>query len=85
MWMTPTWSSKPALDLLDAYLSRVRARVEALSSEHLARMECLDQLFERSLANRWWACKTAVQALEKAAIHGIQQNAFDPQYVRALG
>lgn len=150
----PGWSSKPALDLLDAngakwfphfdkqwcrdnatawklhhaYLSRVSTRLESLNasaarnnademaelgklklrldahadvracflralqltphhaeglrglaqclpdSELPARMEYLSELFEHSVANRWWACKTAVQALEKAAIHGIPDN-----------
>lgn len=60
-----------ALQLNPGHADGLRGLAQCLpDSEHLARMDCLDQLFENSVANRWWACKTAVQTLEKAAIHG---------------
>lgn len=37
------------------------------ASEHSLRMQCLAALFENSMADRWWACRTAIDALEEAA------------------
>lgn len=148
----PTWSTKPALDLLGrksaqwldhfdkqwcrdnatdwklhhAYLARVRARADGLTAslqrnsademtelgglrqrldaradvracyeralqitpqhagalrglaqslpdgEHSLRMDALNQLFDTSPVNRWWACKVAVNSLETAISEGHQ-------------
>jgi Zn-dependent protease with chaperone function len=148
----PTWSTKPALDLLsnnstkwldhfdkqwcrdnatdwklhNAYLSRVRTRADALSAsqarnsademaelgslkrrldgradvrafyeralqitpqhpaglrglaqslpdaQHALRMDALNQLFDTSVVNRWWACKVAVNSLETVVTEGHQ-------------
>ncbi len=34
------------------------------ATEHVQRMDSLQKLFDYSMANRWWACKMAVQTLE---------------------
>jgi Zn-dependent protease with chaperone function len=40
-------------------------------SEHAARLDCLGQLFELSATHRRWACRTAVQMLEKQVAIGL--------------
>lgn len=62
-----------ALQLTPGHAGALRGLVNCLpQAQHLARIDCLGQLFELSVANRWWACCTAVRALEKsvAAGHG---------------
>ncbi len=60
-----------ALKLTPGHAGALRGLVECLPErEHRARLACLDQLFEKSVANRWWASRTAVQMLEKQATNG---------------
>ncbi len=44
-------------------------------TDHARRMTCLQTLFDASPANRWWACKRAVQELEPR----VRQHAEDEQ------
>lgn len=60
-----------ALQLTPGHAGALRGMVNCLSdAEHLARIDYLGQLFERSVANRWWACCTAVRALERSVAAG---------------
>ncbi len=60
-----------ALQLSPGHAAALRGKVNCLpEGDHAARMTCLEQLFEQSVANRWWACGTAVRALEKSVSAG---------------
>lgn len=60
-----------ALQLTPGHAGALRGMVNCLSdAEHLARIACLEQLFELSMAHRWWACCTAVRALERSVAAG---------------
>jgi len=55
-----------ALAITPEHSGALRGLVRGLpASEHAQRMAYLHKLFDSSMANRWWACKTAVQALEE--------------------
>lgn len=59
-----------ALQLSPGHAGALRGWVACLSeAEHAQRMEALQQLFEHSPANRWWACSTAVRWLEPSLAH----------------
>ncbi len=61
-----------ALQLTPGHAGALRGMAACLPErEHRARLACLDQLFERSVANRWWASRTAVQLLERQAANGV--------------
>jgi len=54
-----------ALQLSPGHAGGLRGWVACLpDAEHAQRMDALQQLYEHSLANRWWACNTAVRWLE---------------------
>jgi len=60
-----------ALQLTPGHAGALRGMVNCLSdAEHLARLACLEQLHELSMAHRWWACCTAVRALERSVAAG---------------
>ena len=60
-----------ALQLSPGHAGALRGMVNCLTeADHLARIDCLGQLFELSVANRWWACCTAVRALERSVAAG---------------
>lgn len=60
-----------AVQLSPSHASGLRGLVQCLSDAAQAqRMDCLEQLFEHSAASRWWACRSAVALLEKAAVTG---------------
>lgn len=60
-----------AIQITPGHGSGLRGLVQCLTdTDHVQRQEHLAQLFEHSVANRWWACRTAVQHLEKAATTG---------------
>lgn len=60
-----------ALQITPTHAGGLRGLAQCLKgtdpSQHLDR---LDQLFEHSVANRWWACQAAVTLLEKPATDG---------------
>jgi hypothetical protein len=59
------------LQLSPGHVGALRGMVNCLTeADHLARIDCLGQLFELSAANRWWACCTAVRALERSVAAG---------------
>lgn len=61
-----------ALKLSPAHPAGLRGLVQCLpASEHDLRMACLGTLFDNSAAHRWWACQTAVRALEQRVAQGI--------------
>ncbi|MFZ4625963.1 MAG: M48 family metalloprotease, partial [Rhodoferax sp.] len=54
-----------ALQLSPGHAGGLRGWVACLpEAEHAQRMDGLQQLYEHSAANRWWACSTAVRLLE---------------------
>lgn len=54
-----------ALHLSPGHAGGLRGLASCLApAEHDFRMDCLQQLFDHSPANRWWACNAAVHALE---------------------
>ncbi len=54
-----------ALQLSPGHAGALRGWVACLpDAEHARRMDALQQLYEHSQANRWWACNTAVRWLE---------------------
>jgi len=60
-----------ALTLSPGHGGALRGLVQSLPDvEHETRIDYLNQLFESSVANRWWACRTAVDGLEKPAADG---------------
>ena len=60
-----------ALQLTPGHAGALRGMVNCLTeADHLTRIDCLGQLFELSVANRWWACCTAVRALERSVAAG---------------
>jgi hypothetical protein len=60
-----------ALQLTPGHGGALRGLARCLpETETSARLDCLDQLFELSVANRWWACRTAVRMLEKGVAQG---------------
>lgn len=60
-----------ALQRTPGHAGALRGLAQTLpEAEHTTRMDCLGQLFESSQADRWWACRTAVGLLEKAATQG---------------
>jgi len=60
-----------ALKLTPGHAAGLHGLVQCLSEdEHKLRMDSLNQLFEFSLPHRWWACRMAVQALEKLVATG---------------
>lgn len=65
-----------ALQLTPGHAGALRGMVNCLSdAEHPARIACLEQLFELSMAHRWWACCTAVRALERSVTAGHPDDA----------
>ena len=63
-----------ALQISPGHAGALRGMVNALpETEFAARMDCLTQLFETSVANKWWACRNAVSMLEASVAAG-QQN-----------
>ncbi|MEI8326879.1 MAG: M48 family metallopeptidase [Betaproteobacteria bacterium] len=57
-----------ALALSPAHGAALRGLVSSLDAcEQTQRLRCLQTLFDSSAANRWWACRTAVQVLENQA------------------
>ena len=55
-----------ALQITPGHAGGLRGLSQCLpDSEKPQRMLCLDQLFEASVAYRWWACRQAVHELEK--------------------
>jgi len=68
-----------ALQLAPGHGGALRGLAQCLpESEPMARLDCLGQLFELSVANRWWACRTAVRLLEK----GVAQGYMDQQALK---
>lgn len=64
-----------ALQITPGHGGGLRGLVQCLvQTEHRLRLDCLDQLFEYSAANRWWACRMAVNALEKPATDGTRDD-----------
>ncbi|MES2947115.1 MAG: M48 family metallopeptidase [Pseudomonadota bacterium] len=60
-----------ALQITPGHAGALRGMVNCLPDTELhARMDCLRQLFESSVAHRWWACRMAVRALEKSVAEG---------------
>lgn len=60
-----------ALQITPGHAGGLRGLVQNLTdTEHPLRLSSLEQLFEHSVAHRWWACRMAVQALEKPAADG---------------
>ena len=60
-----------ALQITPSHAGGLRGLVQCLGpSEQHVRLDGLAQLFEHSVANRWWACRVAVSALEKPAADG---------------
>ncbi len=60
-----------AIQLSPSHAYGLRGLVQCLpDSAQAQRMDCLEQLFEHSAANRWWACGLAVALLEKPALDG---------------
>ncbi len=60
-----------ALQITPGHAGALRGMVNCLpEAEFAARIDCLRQLFERSAANKWWACRTAVRMLEKKVASG---------------
>ncbi len=60
-----------ALQITPGHPAGLRGLVQCLAdTERDVHLKCLGQLFEHSMANQWWACRAAVQALEKAAVQG---------------
>lgn len=54
-----------ALRITPSHPAGLRGLIGCLSApEQALRLESLEQLFEHSMANRWWACRNAVSALE---------------------
>jgi hypothetical protein len=54
-----------ALRLSPSHTGALRGLASCLPpAEHALRMDCLQQLFDDSPTNRWWACNAAVQTLE---------------------
>jgi len=65
-----------ALQITPGHGGALRGLVSCLPiSEHEARMQHLQQLFEHSVANKWWACRTAVRALETRVAQGHPDDA----------
>ncbi len=60
-----------ALQLTPGHAGALRGLAQCLSDhDEAAQLDCLDQLAELSAPHRWWACRTAVQTLEKAVARG---------------
>jgi len=60
-----------ALKLSPSHAAGLRGLVQCLGdADHDQRMDSLRELFEHSQAHRWWACRMAVQALEKRVAAG---------------
>ncbi|WP_431097951.1 M48 family metalloprotease [Polaromonas aquatica] len=60
-----------ALQLTPGHPGALRGLVQCLPPmERTLRLNCLGQLFEESVANRWWACRMAVPEMEKPAADG---------------
>jgi hypothetical protein len=56
-----------ALRLTPSHAGALRGIVSCLPvPEHALRMQHLETLFESSMADRWWACRMAIDALEEA-------------------
>lgn len=60
-----------ALQITPGHPGALRGLVNSLPEGDFAgRIRCLTQLFESSVANQWWACRTAVRMLEKSVAAG---------------
>jgi len=60
-----------ALQITPGHSGGLRGLVSCLTgTEQSLRLECLGQLFDFSVANRWWACRVAVRELEKLTTEG---------------
>jgi Zn-dependent protease with chaperone function len=60
-----------ALKLTPGHAAGLRGLVQCLGdADHDQRMDSLRELYEHSQAYRWWACRMAVQALEKRVAAG---------------
>lgn len=64
-----------ALQITPGHAAGLRGLVQCLAgTEHRLRLDCLNQLFEHSVANRWWACRVAVAEMEKPAADGSRND-----------
>ena len=60
-----------ALQITPGHAGGLRGLVQCLpGTERALRLDCLGQLFDHSMPNRWWACRVAVAELEKPAADG---------------
>ena len=60
-----------ALQITPQHAGGLRGLVQSLpDAEHGLRVDALNQLFDTSPINRWWACKVAVNSLEKTSADG---------------
>lgn len=60
-----------ALRITPGHAGGLRGLVQCLSgAEQSLRLDCLGQLFDHSMTNRWWACRLAVRELEKPDADG---------------
>jgi Zn-dependent protease with chaperone function len=60
-----------ALQITPGHAGGLRGLVQCLpDAEQALQVQCLGQLFELSVANRWWACRVAVRRLEKVSADG---------------
>lgn len=61
-----------ALQLTPGHAGALRGLAQCIpETEFSQRLDCLGQLFELSTVHRWWACRTAVQMLEKQVAMGL--------------
>lgn len=60
-----------ALRITPTHAGGLRGLAQCLKGSDPSRhLDCLDQLFDHSVANRWWACQAAVSLLEQPATDG---------------
>ncbi|MBT9505596.1 M48 family metallopeptidase [Rhodoferax sp.] len=60
-----------ALRITPTHAGGLRGLAQCLKGTDPPRhLDCLDQLFDHSVANRWWACQAAVSLLEQPATDG---------------
>lgn len=60
-----------ALQITPGHAGGLRGLVQCLpGTERSLRLDCLGQLFDQSMPNRWWACRVAVAELEKPVADG---------------
>ncbi|EJL89910.1 Zn-dependent protease with chaperone function [Polaromonas sp. CF318] len=60
-----------ALQMTPGHAGALRGLAQCLpAAERALRLDCLGQLFEHSVASRWWACRVAVAEMEQPAVDG---------------